>query len=45
MTHLTHSVRVTLKRYKLGDIADSLNWNVQSDAASLDGAGFETVRG
>ena len=24
VTHLTRSVRVTLKRYKLGDIADSL---------------------
>jgi hypothetical protein len=44
MTYLTHSVRATLEKDKLGDIADRLDWNVHSDAASLDGADFETVR-
>jgi hypothetical protein len=45
MTYLTTSVRATLEKDKLGDIADRLDWNVQSDAASLDGADFLTVRG
>lgn len=44
MTYLTASVRTQLEEEELGDVADRLDWNVQQDAASLDGASFETVR-
>jgi hypothetical protein len=44
MAYLTHSVRATLVKDKLGDIADRLDWNVQSSSSSLDRADFETVR-
>lgn len=45
MLYLTTSVLKRLEREELGDVAHSLDWAVQHDATSLDGAGFETVRG
>jgi hypothetical protein len=44
MTYLTTSVRRQLEEEELGDIADRLDWNVQQDPASLEGATFDTVR-
>lgn len=45
MLYLTTSVLKRLEREELGDVAHSLDWAVQHDATSLDGADFETVRG
>ena len=44
VTYLTTSVRSRLEEEELGDVADRLDWNVQQDPASLDGASFGTVR-